>query len=175
MSKRRGRHVLEVLLRFAGEEALSGAELPEHDADGVDVDAPVADLLARDLRRDVAGLREDDARDGVAAAVVPARRAEVDELHLAGVADHDVLRGEIAVDDAERRAVGAGALVHVREGLAHLDGEGAGLRPADAGADLDRAMAEVGERATFDVLDDRVGLAVLVGRGLEDLRRRRGG
>ena len=97
----------------------------------VEVDAPVADLLARDLGRDVAGLREDDAGDGVAAAVVAARGAEVDELHLARVADHHVLRRQVAVHDAERRAVGPGALVHVGERLGDLDRDRR-RRPAQA-------------------------------------------
>ncbi len=41
--------------------------------------------------------------------------------------------------------------------------------------DLYGALPHVGERAALDVLDDRVGLAVLVGRGLEHLRDARGG
>ena len=69
-----------------------GTGAPEHDPERVEIDPPVADLLPRHLRRDVAGLREDDPRDRVAAPVVAARGAEVDELHLARVADHHVLR-----------------------------------------------------------------------------------
>ena len=165
-----GSDLLEVLLRIAGEQALAGAELPQHDAHRVHVDATVADLLARDLRSDVAGLREHDTGDGVAAAVVPARGAEVDQLQLAGVADHHVLGREIAVDDPERSAVRASALVHVRERLAHLDHDRDRLGPADARADLHSAMTRVRERAALDVLDDGVRLAVFVRRCLQDLR-----
>src|SRR6185369_14449934 len=41
--------VLEVLRRIAVQVATPRAELPEHDAHGVEVDARVADLLPRDL------------------------------------------------------------------------------------------------------------------------------
>ena len=99
------------------EEAAAGAELPEHHAEGVDVDAGVAGVAVGDLGRDVAGLGEDDARDGVAAAVLPARRAEVDDLALAAVAHHHVLRRQIAVHDGERLARGVVPLVDVGERL----------------------------------------------------------
>ncbi len=112
------------------EKAPAGAELPEHDAEGVEVDAAVAHLLARDLGRDVPGLGEDDPGDRVAPAVVAARGAEVDELDLARVAHHHVLRREVAVDDAEGRAVRAGPLVHVGERLGHFDGDGDRVGPA---------------------------------------------
>ena len=137
------------------EEAAARAELPEHDAEGVEVDAPVADLLPRDLGRDVAGLREDDAGDRVAAAVVAARGAEVDELHLARVADHHVLRRQIAVHDAERRAVGAGALVDVGERLAPSRARSRRPRPSRcARRSGSRALRTSREAAALDVLDD---------------------
>ncbi len=122
---------------------------------GVEVDAPVADLLPRDLGRDVPGLREDDARDRVASAVLSARGAEVDELHLARVADHHVLRRKVAVDDAERRPVGARALVDVGERVApsRCAIATASAQPMRAPIWMAR-VADVGEAAPLDVLDD---------------------
>ncbi len=158
------------------EEAPPLAELPEHDAEGVEVDAPVADLLPRHLRRHVPGLREDDAGDRVAAPVLPARRAEVDELHLADVADHHVLRAEVAVDDAERRAVDA----RRARGRARAPGPSRSRsRPPRASRPAPpsgwRAAARRrGERpSTYSTT--RVRLAVLVGRSPRAPARRPGG
>ncbi len=163
------RGLVEVPLGVAGEEASPRAELPEHDAQGEEIDAPVADLLACHFGGHVAGLGEDHAGDGAALPVETPRGAEVDELDLSRVAHHHVLRGEVAVHDAERRAVDPGSVVHVRERLRHFDGNGERVRPRDPHAHLDGALSQIAERPSLDVLHGRVRLALLVGVRLEDL------
>ncbi len=165
-----GRGVVEVALGIGREKSPPRAQLPEQDPERVNVDPPVAHLLPRDFRCDVTRFREDDARHRVAAPVVPARGAEVDELDLARVAHHHVLRRQIAVHDPKRGSVGPGAFVHVRECLRDLERDRDRVRPRDLDPRLDRALADVTERASFDVLDHGVRFAILVGAGLEHLR-----
>ena len=87
-----GSHGGEMRGRLAHEEAPPRSELPQHHAEGVEIGRNAAGRVVGDLGRDVAGLCEHDAGDRVAAPVFAARRAEVDELRVAAVADHDVLR-----------------------------------------------------------------------------------
>ena len=165
-----GSGLFQVLLRVSREKPASGAQLPEHDPERVQIDPPVPHLLPRDFGRHVPRLREHHAGDRVALSVLPARGAEVDELHLADVADHHVLRRQIAVHDPERCPVAPCPLVHVPESVRHLDRHRHGLRPAEPRPELDGPPAHVREAPPFDVLDDRVRLAVLVGARLEHLR-----
>ncbi len=147
------------------EEAAPGAQLPQHHAEGVQVDAGVAGVSVGHLGRDVAGLGEDHAGHRVAAAVQPARGAEVDDLALAPVADHHVLRRQIAVDDGQGLARGIEPLVDVGEGLRDQRPHGHRLGPADGLADLEGAGAHVAEAAALDVLDHGVGLAAAIVEG----------
>ena len=91
-------------------------------------------------------------------------------LTIAAVAQHDVLRREIAVHDAEGTAARIGALVDMAErfGRAHRDGHR--VRPVDADAGLDGARANLAQATALDVLDDDVRLAGLVGGCFDDLR-----
>ena len=162
-------HRGHVLGRFAAEEAPAGDQLPQHDAERVDVGRSAAGSVVGDFGRDVAGLGEDDAGDRVAAPVFPARGAEIDQLDVAAVADHHVLRAEIAVHDLERTAARVGALVHVRERFGKRDAESHRVRPSEVHAELRRARADLAQVSAFDVLDDDVGLAARIGRRFEDL------
>ena len=71
------------------------------------------------LQRDVQHRRGADAQLQVAADRAAdaggLRDPEVRQLHVAFPRDEDVVGRHVAVDDAERRAVGRGALVDVRE------------------------------------------------------------
>src|SRR5690606_36043095 len=99
-----------------------------------------------------------------------ARGAEVDQLHVAAVADHHVLRTEVAVHDLERLARRIRALVNVSERFAERDPDGHRVRPRDARTELVSAVAHLAEVSSLDVLDDHERLAALVDAGLEDLR-----
>ena len=48
------------------------------------------------------------------------RNPEVDELHLAIVPNHDVLRANVAVNDVHRLAIGILLIMRIIEPLAHL-------------------------------------------------------
>nr|WP_236644646.1 hypothetical protein [Sorangium cellulosum] len=160
-----------VRLRVALEEAAPRAQLPEHDPERVEVDPRVARIAVRDLRRDVARLREHDARDRVAAPVLSAGGPEVDDLHVAGEAEHHVLGRQVAVDDAERGARRVLALVHVGERLGDHRRDRDRLRPVEAVPELHRARPDLAEAPALDVLDDRVRLpGRRVDVRLDDLR-----
>src|SRR5580658_127802 len=161
--------IVEVLLRVDGQKSTPRAQLPEDDAERIDVDSAVAHLLARHFGRDVSGLREYDPGDGVAAAVVASSRAEIDELDLARVAHHYVLRRQIAMDDAEGGTVRPGAFVHVGQRLRNLDRDGDRVRPAHANSRLEGPLTHVAQRMTLDILDDGVGLPALVAGRFENL------
>ncbi len=102
-------------------------QLVEHDASGKDVDAVIDAGAARERRLDLLGshvakLALHLARLGGLEAVTRAGDAEVDHLHLTRHRQQDILRADIAVDDAGRLA----ALVTLRvrsleafEDLAH--------------------------------------------------------
>ncbi len=81
--------------------AAPGEHLPEHHAQRVDVAAPVDRGAVPGLGRDVAAPPDDDAQVGHRLVDRRARDPEVDQLHVAGERQHDVLRRHVAVDDAE--------------------------------------------------------------------------
>ena len=84
------------------EQPLAGQQLIQHDAAGEDVRATVNRLAAHLLGRHIGELAFEDARLGLGLARgLHFGDAEVDELDLALVADHDVLRGYIAVDQLQ--------------------------------------------------------------------------
>ncbi len=156
------------------EEALAGAELPDHHAERVEVDPGVAGVPVGHLRRDVAGLGEDHPGDRVAAPVLPAGGAEIDDLALAPVAHHHVLRRQVAVDDGEALAGRIEPLVHVGERLGDERAHGHRAGPPDGLPDLERPGAHVAQGLALDVLDHGVGLARAVVDGrVEHLRHPR--
>jgi hypothetical protein len=104
------------------------------------------------------------------AAVLTARGAEVDQLHFAAVADHHVLRAQIAMHDFQRAALGIGALVNMAQGFAEAHGQRERFGPRDAHSELSGAGAHVAQVAAFDVLDDDVRFTRGVRRRFENLR-----
>ena len=72
------------------------------------------------------------------------RDAEVDDLHAAVVADQDVRRRHVAMDDAERLAVGAGARARSAAPAQHAgDDRERVLRAGSAGCGAARASSSV--------------------------------
>jgi hypothetical protein len=107
-------------LGVAPEEAPARERLPQHDAEGEHV-GPVVDLLGRRLLRGhVVDLALETAGAGVRDAPERARHAEVDQLHRPLERDEHVLRGDVAVDHAERAAVAVGETVGVGEAARRL-------------------------------------------------------
>jgi hypothetical protein len=78
-----------------------GQQLPQHDPQAVDVGARVSDLAARLLRRQVRRAPEHHAGRGLLALQHAARQPEVRQLHLAEVAEQDVGRRDVAVDQVQ--------------------------------------------------------------------------
>jgi len=117
---------------LAGEDALEDLGLPEllpernarqhlphHDPGGVDV-RPAVDLLAEHLLgRDVADLTLEESRARVGRRVPRLGDAEVEELDLTVEGHEDVARRDVAMDDAQRRAVVVGELVRVVQTAQH--------------------------------------------------------
>ena len=111
------------------EQPLAGQQLIQHDAAGEDVRATVNRLAAHLLGRHIGELAFEDARLGLGLARgLHFGDAEVDELDLALVADHDVLRGYIAVDQLQVIAQRVLLAVRVVQRLAQLHHQHAGLR-----------------------------------------------
>ena len=102
------------------EQPLDREHLVHHDGEREHVAAAIErlaeDLLGRHVR--VLALDRAGARPRVRAARL--RDAEVEQLHGAVGAHHDVRRRHVAVDDAEQRAVGAARLVRGVQALARL-------------------------------------------------------
>ena len=78
-----------------------GQELPQHDAQAVDVGARVRDLAARLLGRQVRRAPEHDAGRRLLLLQHAARQTEVGQLHLAEIAEQDVGRRDVAVDQVQ--------------------------------------------------------------------------
>ncbi len=110
--------VEERLAAQAAVQGPTGEDLPEDDAQGVDVAPAVHLLAARLLGRHVAELALDDAR--LVVEELGGRDAEVGDLHRAFVGEQDVLRGDVAVDDLQRRAGVVLLLVGVVQALGGL-------------------------------------------------------
>ncbi len=128
-------HERERLLRGAAtEHAPSRDELVEHDAEREEVAAPVERLAARLLGRHVRVLAAQDRRvfASAQAALVGARDAEVGELHVALVAEEDVLGRDVAMDDLHRAAVVAPAAMRVIERLGGLSDDPEAQREREA-------------------------------------------
>ena len=114
----------------------------------------VAALAFYLLGRDVVGCAHDlgELGEGEPAGAFLAGEAEVDELDGVIRADHDVLRLEVAVDDA--------VMVDVVEGLQDFAGDVHGA----LGRELGFLGENIAEQAAVDPLHDHVDLAGLVVR-----------
>ncbi len=171
--RRRGGFVLgdlrEMLRGIPLKKTTSGRELPHHDAQRVQVHPSVAGDPIRDFRRDIPRLREHDAGDGVASAVLASCGTEVDQFHVAAVADHDVLRAHVPVNDSERGAANIDSFVDVGERFRSGGTEGDGLRPGHAVGNLQGASANLAKAPSFHIFHDHEGFSLLVIGGLDDL------
>jgi hypothetical protein len=99
------------------QELLSGEQLPQHDAQGVDVGAGIGHLAAGLFRRQVGGAPEHHPRGGVLLLQHAAGQPEVSELHVAHVGQQDVGWGHVAMDQLQ-----VAVIVHIGQrpgGLAH--------------------------------------------------------
>ncbi|MEZ4335977.1 MAG: hypothetical protein R3B82_05055 [Sandaracinaceae bacterium] len=129
----RRRHDLDVAdllergeVALADEEPLTGEQLVEDDADREDVAASIEREPADLLGRHVPELALQDARLGLARLAGRLGDPEVDDLRLAVVADQNVLRGDVAVDEVELAARRVLLVVGVVEPLADLHDRVAG-------------------------------------------------
>jgi len=146
----------------AGEELLPAEHLPEKDAGGEDVAAVIDGVALHLLGAHVAELALEDARLRLREAALRLGDAEVDELHVSVEGDEDVLRRDVAMDDAERHAVAVALAVRVIERLANAGEDEAGLRDRHRTADLAEALVELPHVAPGDVLHgDEVAVLVL--------------
>ena len=120
-------HLLErVEIGVHAEEALVGRELPEHDAEREDVgraiDLGAAHLLGRHVRE----LALERARARRREPVGDLGDAEVDDLRVAVVGDEEVVRRDVAVDEAEELAVLAAQLVRRVQALGRVGADARG-------------------------------------------------
>ncbi len=128
-----------------------GEDLPEDDAERVEVASPIERLAARLLGRHVAELALEDAL--LLGEEARARDAEVGDLHRPLEREQDVLRADVAVDDLERLTGLVLLLVRVVQALRGL-GDDPGADPAaECVVPLDFARRhEAAEIAPLDVL-----------------------
>jgi hypothetical protein len=105
-------HLLErVEIRLHAEQALVGGELPEHDAEREDVRRAIHLGAADLLRGHVSELALEGAGLCLREAIGHLRDAEVDDLGVAVVRHEEVVRRDVAVDEAEELPVLAAELV----------------------------------------------------------------
>ena len=149
--------------RVARRRRAAGDHLAQHHAEAEHVGARVAGLAARLLGRHVG---RGPARGRLAAEHL--RQAEVEDLHLAVVAEEHVPRRHVAMDHAEG--------VRVGEAAAHLD------RDPDRLTDRERPAREaVREARAAEELEDQEGAAIAAAHvvevhdvGMREPRRRLG-
>ena len=129
----------DVEQRLAAQAAVqraTGEDLPEDDAERVEIASPVDALAARLLGRHVAELALEDAR--LLGEEARAGDAEVGDLHGALEGEEDVLRADVAVDDLERLPCLVLLLVRVVEALGRL-GDDPRAEPGRDRVPFDRA------------------------------------
>ncbi len=145
-------------------------QLPDHDPQGVKIDAEVAGAAIGDLGRDIAWLGVHDSRDGAATPILRACRAEVDELDVATVPQHHVLRRKVTMHDPQRPPRCIGSLVGVGERLGQGRANRYRLSPGDSVPDSSRASPHLAKTTPFDILDNDVGLSPRIDSSLQNLR-----
>ena len=149
--QREGRHGIE-----AGqlEVGLAGQELPQDDPQAVDVGAPIGDLAAPLLGREVGGPPEDDPGRGVLLLDGAAGQPEVGQLHLAVIAEQDVGGRDVAVNEAE-----VAVAVHVGERAGGLPHHLQGDVERDARAGAHAAVPDLAQILALDQLHRDVEVA----------------
>jgi hypothetical protein len=126
-------------------------------------------LAAGLLRRHVAELALDHARHRLVAGLLDLRDTEVGELHRAVVGNDDVVRADVAVDEAQRPSVGAGRVVRVVERLADLTTHVDGHRDRHLLALEARGVNDVGEILAVGELHHDEVVALFAHPEVEDL------
>ena len=137
------------------QELLPGEQLPQHDAQRVDVGAGVGHLAARLLGRQVGRPAEHHARGGVLLLQHAAGQAEVGQLHVAHVGQQDVGRGHVPVDQPQ-----VAVAVHVGQRPGHLAHHVQGHVQRDALAGAHAAVPHLAQVLALDQLHGDVELAV---------------
>ena len=132
-----------------------GQQLPQHDAQAVDVGARVRDLAARLLGREVRRAAEHDAGRGLLLLEHAARQPEIGQLHLAEVAEQDVGGRDVAVDQVQI-AVAVDVGESARDLASHVQRDV--QRDARPGADA--AVPDLAQILAFDQIHRDVELAV---------------
>jgi hypothetical protein len=139
---------------LTGEGRLAGEQLVEHRPERVEVRARVGAAPERLLGRQIGDRSHQHPLDRRARAPVARREAEVAEPRGAVVAEPDVGRLEVAMDDAARMGV--------LERAADVDRDRE--RPVDVQAPPLALLEHPGEIAAADVLADDVGNPILLAR-----------
>jgi hypothetical protein len=160
----------DALLVLALHQPAPGDRLPEHDAHREEIGARVDRLAATLLGRDVAELALHRALPRGRRSAGDLGDAEVDELDLTGVGHEHVLRADVAVHHAQRRAVEVGELVGVLQAAQHLDQHPQLHLQREVGAT--EAAEDRGERLALQVLHGHVVPVAVVADlvGLHDVR-----
>ena len=130
----------------------AGEHLVERDPDGEDVGPLVQLLRHRLLGAHVDELPLDHPRFGLDRAHLALGDPEVDDLHVAGVADEDVLRVQIAVHQVERAPGHVGQVVGVARPVADLLGDGAAQLRVQLLLAAQRPVDDVAQRLPLHVL-----------------------
>jgi hypothetical protein len=162
--RRRRRHLAGADLRdrlflgLAVEEPAQGQRLPQHDAEGPDVRAPVGLCAVEELGREVAGLALDQP---VVDRRPHPRHAEIDQLHRAGVEDDHVAGRDVLVDQLERVAGEAVQLVR-RVQAGGAVGDDAGGRERIQPVEAARRAQHRRQRLALEVLHRDEERAVLL-------------
>jgi hypothetical protein len=152
----------EVHALLVGEEALAEAQLPEDDPEREDVRAAIERLTSALLRRHVGDLPLQRAHGVDLRLRGRLGDPEVDDLDGAVVADDDVRRRDVAVDDVERPAVGGLLLVRVVEAGGGVDDDVDQVLEREPGPGLVRRADQPPEVLPPDVLHgEEVGPVVL--------------
>ncbi|HEY2744561.1 MAG TPA: hypothetical protein VGL86_08055 [Polyangia bacterium] len=174
LAQRRHLRVLDRVERLFAlevpEERARAGQLPQDDPRGEDVAARIDRRACRLLGRHVRELAFDDAFFFLH--VARARDAEVDQLHHPVPRDQDVLRRDVAMDDAERLAVFVGLAMRVVERLGDLLAEIRAQAEGNARVVLDGGVEQAQKVDAFDVLHgEEIGGADLsVAERLHDVR-----
>ena len=137
--------------------------LIEHDADGIDVGLAVGDVSSRLLGRDVVNRADRLVGHGARRLVGKARDAEVGHLDGAVLQQHDVLRLDVAVNDA--------ALMRVLQRLEDLGGEVQHVLPLDDTLTVDILLESDAVDIFHDDILDHIAEADII--DLDDVRMRK--
>ena len=144
------------------EEALVGRQLPEHDAEREDVGGAIDLGPAHLLGRHIGELALERARARRRQAIGDLGDAEVDDLGVALVRQEEVVRRDVAVDEAEELPVLAAQLVGRVEAVGRVGADARREVGHDPHVPLFGAPHHLAQRLAVEVLHgDPVGVVVL--------------